>query len=253
MPCPRNPSGPCPGPEGALERQCAWCRRTSRAGNRFTQLGSDLYGVPRPTVELKKYRWTDQYLAKQKHDASISAVADPAVRFVLPLLREKTATPVHTAPTPRFLLHLSQIADREIGLLTDAGGGGNLYLTIGTATGITTPSPKSKYRFLVHTHPTYSTRRDQITGDMKHASDDVEMVVTMGELIVLYSEGKCYNPRIGDDLQPLVKVEPAVTMDTRLDATLFRDLTLSLNPPRTAQQTASSSSGDVGSWLDFLS
>jgi hypothetical protein len=247
----------CPGPDGDLHKQCPWCRKRGRS-DYFAGMGLPGALVLETAIGGNP-KWTDLYdPAKTQYDVNPLAARRAEVRALLPLLKlpllkKGVATLVAgVRVTPRIMQYMSQLMDREIGLLTDTQGRGNLYLTLGEPTGVSTPVPKENYRFLAHTHPTHSTRKDQITRDMRNAGDDaVEIVITMDGLILFFSEGKYYNDRSGDNLLPL-KTNPEITLDTPLNVTLFAGLTTNLQRARLVAPVQQSADGDELDIFSFI-
>jgi hypothetical protein len=187
-----------------------------------------------PRLAENPPEWTDHYNPSgTRHNVNSLAALQPEVRTLLPQLREGAATLVAgVRVTPRILQYLSQLMDREIGLLTDTQGRGTLYLTLGGPTGISTPQPKASYRFLAHTHPTISAATGQITRDMANASDHVEIVVTMSNLILYYDTGRCYNSVVSGAYMPRADL---LNLDSVLDVAALAAVTDTLHRERDAQ------------------
>ncbi len=183
---------------------------------------------------------------------------------------------VNEAPiTLAQVIDISKQIKREVAILYDIEGkpqkgtvrytriclySSNAQLTLsgaqknktGAASHITLPvGMKSRYRYVVHVHPTYSRFSKQLAADIQHASEHVEVVVTHGGAMFYYNNSGCLNQydstgSIVDDLKAGCDAAHVLTLETPITEAVVGDLDRVL-PKRSVRVCAA----DDEEWMLF--
>lgn len=173
--------------------------------------------------EKKTYTYPDLYrnnvenTYKYEIKEGVKKMADKLVAGVATGAGKKTMT-------FRDLVGMSVYLKVEVGAFVS--GAGNLCFSRGREGAIVIPADCT---IIAHTHPTTSTAPDQVTGDMRRCNDQVELAVTAAGLIIYYSEGYCYNSKVGDALTSKIEYRNAfapghVDLDRVITADLLTHL-----------------------------
>lgn len=143
-------------------------------------------------MPTKYTKYTDRY--EQNTEKEYKGRITTGDKQLAASLVEGVAKPTRPKKvTLELLIKMAVYLDVEVGVFLNESG--EICVSKGRNNAIIIPRGCT---IIAHSHPTTSNLSDQISSDMRHASDQVEIAVNAAGLVIYYSEGHCYNRKHND-------------------------------------------------------